>query len=67
MLQYINIIVKVKDGNKVEVEHLPRLAEFAAADGSSTALEIASVQDPETGATRQYILTQVNTYIIVCT
>jgi len=52
-------IIQVKDGNKVEVEHLPRLAEFAAADGSSTALEIASVQDPETGATRQYILTQM--------
>lgn len=52
-------IIQVKDGSKVEVEHLPRLAEFAAADGSSTALEIASVQDPESGVTRQFILTQM--------
>eukprot|EP00088_Acartia_fossae_P051506 TRINITY_DN5785_c0_g2_i1.p1 TRINITY_DN5785_c0_g2~~TRINITY_DN5785_c0_g2_i1.p1 ORF type:complete len:545 (-),score=150.67 TRINITY_DN5785_c0_g2_i1:551-2185(-) len=54
-------IIQVKDGSKVEVEHLPRLAEFAAADsgGGTTALEIASVQDPETGATRQFILTQM--------
>jgi len=47
----------MKDGNKVEVEHLPRLSEFSQ-DGTG-ALEIASVQDPETGATRQYILTQM--------
>jgi hypothetical protein len=51
-------IIQVKDDSKVEVEHLSRLAEFAAADVSKgTALEITSVQDPETGATRQYILT----------
>jgi len=51
-------IIQVKDGSKVEVEHLPRLPEFVSADGSAgTALEITSVQDPETGATRQYILT----------
>jgi transcription factor AP-4 len=51
-------IIQVKDGSKVEVAHLPRLPEFVSADGSAgTALEITSVQDPETGATRQYILT----------
>jgi len=49
-------IIQVKDGSKVEVEHLPRLTEFSGAEGE-TALEIASVQDPETGATRQFILT----------
>lgn len=49
-------IIQVKDGSKVEVEHLPRLTEFGGAEGE-TALEIASVQDPETGATRQFILT----------
>jgi len=49
----------VKDGNKVEVEHLPRLSEFSQ-DGTTGALEIASVQDPETGTTRQYILTQMS-------
>ena len=44
---------------------MPRLAEFAAADsgGGTTALEIASVQDPETGATRQFILTQVKVQV----
>ena len=52
------IYPQVKDGSKVEVEHLPRLPEFVSADGTAgTALEITSVQDPETGATRQYILT----------
>lgn len=47
----------IKDGNRVEVEHLPRLTEFTE---GSQALEIASVQDPETGTTRQYILTQMS-------
>jgi transcription factor AP-4 len=47
----------MKDVNKVEVEHLPRLAEFSQ-DGTQ-AVEIANVQDPVTGATRQYILTQM--------
>lgn len=51
-------IIQMKDGNKVEVEHLPRLTEFSH-DGTQ-AVEIASVQDPETGATRQYILTQMS-------
>jgi len=51
-------IIQMKDGNKVEVEHLPRLTEFAQ-DGTQ-AVEIASVQDPETGTTRQYILTQMS-------
>ena len=59
----------MKDGSKVEVEHLPRLPEFVSADGTAgTALEITSVQDPETGATRQYILTTqvyIHTYILL--
>ena len=38
------------EGNRVEVERLPHLSELAAHEGQ--AVEIASVQDPETGATR---------------
>lgn len=49
-------IIQVKDGNRVEVEHLPRLSEFSH---EGQAVEIASVQDPETGTTRQYIFTQM--------
>ena len=37
------------DGTRVEVEQIPRLSELN--DGTQ-AVEIASVQDPETGATR---------------
>merc|ERR1719474_703729 len=47
----------MNDGNKVEVEHLPRLPEFSQ-DGTG-ALEIASVPDSEIGITRKYILTQM--------
>lgn len=44
------------EGNRVEVERLPHLSELAH---EGQAVEIASVQDPETGATRQYIVTQM--------
>ncbi len=37
------------EGNRVEVERLPHLSELAH---EGQAVEIASVQDPETGATR---------------
>lgn len=43
------------EGNRVEVERLPHLSELAH---EGQAVEIASVQD-ETGATRQYIVTQM--------
>jgi len=45
------------DGTRVEVEQIPRLSELA--HETTQAVEIASVQDPETGATRQYIVTQM--------
>jgi len=45
------------DGTRVEVEHIPRLSELT--NERTQAVEIASVQDPETGATRQYIVTQM--------
>lgn len=44
------------DGGRVEVEPIPRITEVAAPDQPQT-LEIANVQDPETGVTRQYIVT----------
>ena len=52
-----SIIQCVKeDGSRVEVEPIPRLADLAqttAADPTQTqAVEIANVQDPETGVTR---------------
>jgi len=45
------------DGTRVEVEQIPRLSELT--NETTQAVEIASVQDPETGATRQYIVTQM--------
>lgn len=39
------------DGGRVEVEPIPRITEVAAPDQPQT-LEIANVQDPETGVTR---------------
>lgn len=47
------------EGNRVEVERLPHLSELAHEGHHHQAVEIASVQDPETGATRQYIVTQM--------
>lgn len=47
----------MKGEGRVEVEQIPRLTEIPGHDGQ--AVEIASVQDPETGATRQYIVTQM--------
>jgi len=44
------------DGGRVEVEPIPRLTEVTSPDQPQT-LEIANVQDPETGVTRQYIVT----------
>ena len=41
------------DGTRVEVEQIPRLSELT--NETTQAVEIASVQDPETGATRQGI------------
>ena len=40
------------EGNRVEVERLPHLSELAHEGHHHQAVEIASVQDPETGATR---------------
>eukprot|EP00092_Neocalanus_flemingeri_P022404 GFUD01024297.1.p1 GENE.GFUD01024297.1~~GFUD01024297.1.p1 ORF type:complete len:479 (-),score=97.49 GFUD01024297.1:615-2051(-) len=45
------------DGTRVEVEQIPRLSDMT--HETTQAVEIASVQDPETGATRQYIVTQM--------
>jgi len=45
------------DGGRVEVEPIPRITEVAAPDQQPQTLEIANVQDPETGVTRQYIVT----------
>lgn len=42
------------DGGRVEVERIPELPHE-----QSQTVEIANVQDPETGATRQYIVTQM--------
>jgi len=46
------------EAGRVEVEQIPRIHELAGHEGQ--AVEIASVQDPETGATRQYIVTQMS-------
>ena len=43
--------VKAADGGRVEVEPIPRIPEVAAPDQPQT-LEIANIQDPETGVTR---------------
>lgn len=43
------------DGGRVEVEPIPRITEVAAPDQPQT-LEIANVQDPETGVTRCAVL-----------
>ena len=45
--------------SRVEVEPLPRIGELTqtADNTAGTALEIANIQDPETGVTRQYIVT----------
>jgi len=52
-------IIQVKgEAGRVEVEQIPRITELAGHEGQ--AVEIASVQDPETGATRQYIVTQMS-------
>jgi len=49
-----SIIQCVKnDGGRLEVEQVPRLADMP----QTQALEITNVQDPETGVTRQYIVT----------
>ena len=40
------------DGGRVEVEPIPRITEVAAPDQQPQTLEIANVQDPETGVTR---------------
>ena len=45
------------DGGRVEVETIPRLSELS--HETTQTVEIANVQDPETGATRQYIVTQM--------
>lgn len=39
------------DGGRVEVEPIPRITEVAANDQPQT-VEIANIQDPETGVTR---------------
>ena len=45
------------DGGRVEVEPIPRLTEVTSPDQPQT-LEIANVQDPETGVTRYVCLTR---------
>eukprot|EP00092_Neocalanus_flemingeri_P001319 GFUD01001409.1.p1 GENE.GFUD01001409.1~~GFUD01001409.1.p1 ORF type:complete len:467 (+),score=87.55 GFUD01001409.1:104-1504(+) len=45
------------DGTRVEVEQIPRLSDMT--HETTQAVEMCSVQDPETGATRQYIVTQM--------
>jgi len=52
----IQCAIGKNDLNRVEVEQIPRLSDMP----DNTAVEIASVQDPETGNTRQYIVTQVD-------
>jgi len=47
--------VKAGDGGRVEVEQIPRLADLQ--HETVQAVEIANVPDPETGVTRQYIVT----------
>ena len=44
------------DGGRAEVEPIPRLTEVTSPDQPQT-LEIANVQDPETGVTRYVCLT----------
>ena len=44
------------DGGRVEVEPIPRITEVTTPDQPQT-LEIANVQDPETGVTRYVCLT----------
>jgi transcription factor AP-4 len=48
------LVLEQHDGGRVEVERIPELPHE-----QSQTVEIANVQDPETGATRQYILTNV--------
>lgn len=47
--------VKTGDGGRVEVEQIPRLSDLP--HDTVQAVEIANVPDPETGVTRQYIVT----------
>lgn len=47
--------VKTAEGGRVEVEQIPRLADLP--HDTVQAVEIANVPDPETGVTRQYIVT----------
>jgi hypothetical protein len=53
----IQCAIGKNDGTRVEVEQIPRLSDMP---DNTAAVEIASVQDPETGNTRQYIVTQVD-------
>ena len=46
------------DGGRVEVEPIPRLTEVTSPDQPQT-LEIANVQDPETGVTRYVVCMSV--------
>jgi len=48
-----SIISLKDDGERVEVERIPELPQ------DTQTVEIANVQDPETGATRQYIVTHM--------
>merc|ERR1719500_1869473 len=48
------LVLEQHDGGRVEVERIPELPHE-----QSQTVEIANVQDPETGATRQYIVTQM--------
>jgi len=48
------LVLEQHDGGRVEVERIPVLPHE-----QSQTVEIANVQDPETGATRQYIVTQM--------
>jgi len=47
--------VKTAEGGRVEVEQIPRLSDLP--HDTVQAVEIANVPDPETGVTRQYIVT----------
>merc|ERR1711936_225927 len=48
------LVLEQHDGGRVEAERIPELPHE-----QSQTVEIANVQDPETGATRQYIVTQM--------
>lgn len=54
----IQYAIGKSDGSRVEVEEIPRLADMTM--DSQGSVDAISVQDPHTGNTRQYVITQVD-------